>query len=67
MKEIETELRSKHLIKLSLSIDQIQSLIQYTELKKSEVSYNESKEWEKVRDVLAWHLDLITEWPFKDQ
>ena len=61
MQKIQME---KYQIKLRITIDQLQSFIQHVEKVKSECDCEDGKEWEKVRDDLAYELDMITDYPF---
>lgn len=58
----------KHSIKLILTQEQLQSLVQFAEQEK-EYWYDKNKEetedWSKIRDQLAYELDMITDYPFK--
>jgi hypothetical protein len=60
----------EYVIKLTVTVDQLQSMIQHAEDEKEWhlVHGGEPavKEWDKVRDELAYHLDMITDYPFKN-
>lgn len=56
-------------ITLEVTADELRTLIQHAELEKNKVFFSRNKEifdrWHKLRDDLAYHLDMITDYPWK--
>lgn len=52
-------------IKLELTVDQLQTLIQHAESEKEKaLGLSNDNDWSKVRDQLAYELDMITDYPW---
>jgi hypothetical protein len=64
-----SETNKAYAVKLQLTVDQLQSLIQHAEEEKEwhliHGGEPEVREWDKVRDQLAYELDMITDYPWK--